>query len=684
MNKLTARQRQIIQLLLEHDGEITASALALDLRVSVRTIYREMEGLEPFLSRFQITLKKKSGKGIELEGTPEARSSLASALTESMTAHYSAEERRLVTLLLLLQANEPLKLFALAHTLKVTPQTITHDLNELEVWLHKFRLELVRRRGYGVEIGGQEEDKRKAICQLAKDHLEPSDWIAGREQQPPLKQHLLTLTGQPFVLNAEHILWSSSSGWVNELSEQAYTQLILSLSVSLQRIQQGQEVEASPASIAGSSSYMPQAQTLADQLAADTGLPISSAEVEHIAYLLHTLQLEGASPYFMYTDLHLLEQIHQLIHRVAQMTGYPLQGDKSLREGLLQHIDPALKRIREGASIRNPLLGSIRKDYGDLFLTVKEAVAGLQWDLDVPEEEIGFLTMHFGASLERLQKLQQEVRAILVCSSGIGSTQLLAMRLEKEIPQIQIIRNSSWYEAARIPEEEYDLIISTIDLPLPKERYIRLSPLLSREDLEQLMEYIRTTTLHQMNIAGTNPGNRKEQIFTVQPMDEMISLQHTLQEMVLLLERFHSYSLDSQSHELQEVLISACAKLWEAQLLKDPAVVTDLLLERERQGSLLIPDSSLALFHTRSHHILEPVVALFRFQAPLPMGDGHHMRVMLLMLAPKELPKEALEVLSEISAMLLRPELVTLMEQGSEQEIKLFLSTELLSFFKNK
>ncbi|MNC81777.1 hypothetical protein D3C75_1350170 [compost metagenome] len=54
------------------------------------------------------------------------------------------------------------------------------------------------------------------------------------------------------------------------------------------------------------------------------------------------------------------------------------------------------------------------------------------------------------------------------------------------------------------------------------------------------------------------------------------------------------------------------------------------------------------------------------------------------MLAPRKLSKESLEVLSEISAMLLNSELVKLLEERTESEIRRYLSSELLRFFENK
>ncbi len=74
---------------------------------------------------------------------------------------------------------------------------------------------------------------------------------------------------------------------------------------------------------------------------------------------------------------------------------------------------------------------------------------------------------------------------------------------------------------------------------------------------------------------------------------------------------------------------------------------------------------------------------MFRLSHGLPLHKDTPAQVkhLLLMLGPRELSKESLEVLSEISSLLLLPELVELMETGTQSEIKHFMSMELARFF---
>lgn len=116
----------------------------------------------------------------------------------------------------------------------------------------------------------------------------------------------------------------------------------------------------------------------------------------------------------------------------------------------------------------------------------------------------------------------------------------------------------------------------------------------------------------------------------------------------------------------------------------DADILLERLLERERMSSQVIPDTGLALFHTRSSHIMLSSLTLYRLREPVVLEGNTEVRVILLMLAPRRLSRESLEVLSEISAMLLNSELVKLLEERTESEIRSYLSSELLHFFENK
>lgn len=687
MRKVTARQRQIIWLLLGVSEEITAAEIAESTGVSVRTVHREMEDIELTLADFGLDLIRKSGKGIQLSGPAAGLAELRLFLREEKPAEHSSEDRKVYELCSLLEAEEPVKLFTLAHWLKVTVATVSYDLDELEPWVRKFGLQLVRRRGYGVEITGSEIDKRRAIGRLAAEHLDLSD-LVGHNPQPassPVFRILLDTVGKTNLMDVENTLWDMEWKWTAELPEIVYMEMLLGLAVTTRRIEIGRSIDNG-----GEAGYprmsdhrhITAAEQFGQRLGQALGAEIPRAEILYIAGLFDRVQESFSSAGFASGDIELMEIVYKLTESVVKRTGVPFQSDRSLREGLLEHMDPAFKRLREGTRIRNPLLGPIRKDYEYLFQIVRAAVEELELELDIPDEEIGFLVMHFGASVERLNQLRRGVRAILVCASGLSSSRLLATRLAKEMPQIEILGNISWYEAARLPAVDYDLIISTIDLPLDKDRYIKISPLLTGEEIDKLLSYIQNTTLRERE--NVPQGEYDRTASEEHSLERLKSYQGMLDETVSLLERFRFYPLDNSGITLPATISAMLDFLDGSGVVGDADILLERLLERERMASQVIPDTGLALFHARSSHILMSSLTLYRLRQPVVLDGDTEVRVILLMLAPRKLSKESLEVLSEISAMLLNSELVKLLEERTESEIRRYLSSELLRFFENK
>lgn len=678
------RQRQILELLLNRKDEITSGEIAAEIKVSTRTVHRELLELENVLAAYDVSLHKKSGIGIQIQAEPAQLETFKRSLSDIGTVEYSAEERKAWMLCSLLEADEPVKLFSLAHDLHVTVPTISSDLDDLEEWIQKSGLTLVRRRGYGVQLSGAEANKRNAICWLARKHLDDSDLFGKIASGPlhPLTGRLLAMVGKEHWMDVEQALWQMEDQWPIELSEAAYTDLLIRLSVALTRIRKGKRIA-------------PDLELFSGKEEAVLDKTVKNQMVRHLSEALHlSLPLEEASyiaelfdgdgearinRLLPQDDLGLMETVQRLIRYIEDQVGVPLSEDRSLRDGLIKHFEPALQRIREGAHIRNPLLSQIKKDYEILFGFVRQGVDEIITGLTVPDEEIGFLVMHFGASLERLKQFSRNVKAIVVCTSGIGSSKLLAIRLEKELPQIEIVGNVSWYEAARIAEEAYDLIISTVDLPLEPDQYFKLSPLLTKEETEKLRQYVQNITLKRV------PAALPEFTQGTPSLDRLRSLKAYLNEMVSLIDHFEVFPL-SNGPDLRQTLQQICEEIRKDGALERPQPIVEQLLERERYGSQVIPDTRLALFHTRSEHIRRPLLSLFRLSSALTLDPEHptQVRELLLMLGPRELSKEGLEVLSEISALLLMPDMIRMLESGTTEQIKQFISNELAGFFENK
>ncbi|RJE90386.1 PRD domain-containing protein [Paenibacillus sp. 1011MAR3C5] len=679
--KVSNRQRKILELLLSRQDDTTAEQLGQTIGISSRTVHRELQILDPVLAGYDIALVKKSGSGIKLMSDPRSLSVFQEQLRKSDTETYSPEERKVLILCQLLSLDEPIKLFSLASEVQAAIPTVSRDLEELETSLTNSGLALVRRRGYGIEITGEETDRRNFIVKLAEEYIDDFLGALSRKEIWPTTHELLKLVGHEALFSVERTLWQLDEIWVRRLREADYNRLLVRLSVAFIRIQKGHLISSAAqlSSVQLSEESKQKLNALASSLGIDE---MPDEELRYMQSLIDQAkekERRSASALLEQYGLGLAERAISLIRLMEEETGTPFHKDRTLLEGLISHLGHALERLHQGETIRNPLLAQIKNDYESLLESTIRSAAKAWQDIAVPEEEAGYLAMHFGAAIERWKLVPRQVRALLVCTSGIGSSKLLAVRIVKEVPQVELLGHYSWYEASRMPSEKYDLIISTVDLPIEQDRYIKLSPLLTKDEAERLRSHIRELPV--------SPEIADEKDDKQDAWQRLNLLNRYAMETVMILESFHVYELDGgRSPMLDGLLKDALPLMLQEDERQYTNAIANLLIQREQQGSVFIPDTSLAMFHTRSELVTKPLITLFRLQKPFLLNEQEHQFVtqFLIMLAPAGLNQISLELLSEISAMLLHPEMNQLLNEGVTEKIRSFMSRQLEIYMKSK
>ncbi|MFF2092754.1 BglG family transcription antiterminator [Paenibacillus sp. NPDC058174] len=681
------RQRRILEVLLQRK-EATANEIAEEVQISARTVHRDISEMKGLLSDYGLFLATKSGKGIAIQGSDDNLAQFHKVLAHFETVTYAPEERKTLILCRLLEAFEPIKLFSLAYEMRAAIPTISRDLDEIDPQLSKYKLELIRKRGYGVEIKGVESAKRALIEWLVREYLDESDLFdPGPISSNPwtVSRRLLHMVGKDHFLFIERILWELEEKWPRRLTESAYMRLLLKLSIAVARMRSGHWLSSRKPGKQGHGGA-------AD--AADLPPPHLQPFLDAFPWEWPAAELEAMQELFVHAMAEAVKQeenlLHQngaaaaeaadrLIHAIGEKLNMPFDQDHSLLEGLVNHLAPAMDRLSRGEAIRNPLLAQIRKDFAVLFTAIREAIDELPIAKLVPDEEIGYLAMHFGASMERLNQLKR-VRAIIVCTSGIGSSKLLAARIAKQFPRIELIGNYSWYEASRIPPMQYDLIVSTVDLPIDAGRYVKISPLLTGEETEKLRAFMGSLSVDE---DAKGEQGKPEDAGGWERMKQMNAYTSAI---IQVLEPFAVHQLHASPGPLSDVVSSMLAPLASELEPEGTGAIAKLLLEREQASSQAIAGTQLALFHTRSDYISKPILKLYRLEEPLWLGAGgeYEVRRILLMLAPLQLSRPVLEILSEISVLLLQPEFEALLEDAEADAIKLYVSQQLEAYIQSK
>jgi len=695
---LSIREIQLIEILLRHPEGLTADGLAGRLGVSARTVHRDLQPAPEFLGSRGLKLVKRAGRGVWVEGTVEAREQALESLRDMGSAVPTPEERQVSLLRTLLGAGEPVKLRALASGLKVSVGTVSRDLDGAEGWLAGSGLALVRKRGYGVEVRGVEADLRRAMSRLILENIDEAALLPRPKEpgrQPAglaadrVSDRLMGMVDEDRLRMVEDLTGAAVERLPYAIADSAFVNLSVHVALMVERLLQGEKVEVSDGIVhrLRDTVEYDHACGLARAVEEDSRVDVPEEEVAYVTMHLRGTKLsqgDALKRYFETADLELASRVKALIHYVGEQTGVTLAGDSSLYTGLLAHIERAIHRLRENMRIYNPLLSEIKEDYPALFDLVDRGMKQVFVDEEIPEEEVGFVAMHFGAALDCGQgDFPQTV--LVICAAGIGSARMLACRLEKAFPRIQQMRNTSLFELQGIDPDEFDLVVSTVPLPIPEVSYVQVRPLLSESEVERIRDHLREKSLHA-RLAQRAAFESLEVFGGGQArFDQMVE---ATQVIARLIEDFF-LGRHEAGGSVPEAVRLMCASLAERGLVLEAERLEAVLLARMELGGIGIPDTALVLFHARNDAVVRPAFSMHDFDEPLELEgmDGATMQVRrgLLMVAPPELSSVALEAISEISiAMVDRPLEREVFEDGSEARIVAVLNNMFARYLQHK
>lgn len=163
-NDFTPRMQQIVLALLKENGPVPVKQLADQIRISKRTVQRELEYIPRALKKYGLTFCSKTGTGIWLEGDREQINVLKAELEADDALDVSDRIERQKRLILEILKDKTLKkLYYYSDLFGVSEATVSSDLEAAKEWFHKYHLEIKRKPGYGVFIEGSERDFRRAL-----------------------------------------------------------------------------------------------------------------------------------------------------------------------------------------------------------------------------------------------------------------------------------------------------------------------------------------------------------------------------------------------------------------------------------------------------------------------------------------------------------------------------------------
>ncbi|MBE6180860.1 BglG family transcription antiterminator [Staphylococcus xylosus] len=674
---LSTREKEIIEMLIKYHGQyVTIYDIAQHLAVSSRTIHRELKSIESFLSTFDIELERVTKKGIQLKTTEMALNSLKHALLHENTIDLSQEEQKVIILYALIQTNTPIKQYVLAQEIGVSNQTMTKLLDDLDTELDQYQLTLQKKRGEGIQLHGAESKKRELLSQLMVNNLNSTSVYSVIENHfvyQSINQSQLAMVDMDKIFQIERILMDHLGQLPYSLTESSYLTLTVHIVLSIERMLNNQYVALNDDiynSVKDSFEHEV-AQALALHLEHIYGVQFNQAEVTFITIHLRGAKRKESAEVFK--DSKDESKVEKFIHSVSHFSQQSFKDFKTLSEGLKLHIIPAINRLNANIETYNPLTEMIQHKYPRLFESVHRALLQTWPNFNFPDSEIAFIVLHFGGALQNQNSAFYNV--LVVCSSGIGTSRLLATRLQQTFSDIQKTTQASVGDLNDIDATQFDAIISTVDLDIALP-YITVNPLLPDADVNHVSAFLNTH--HKQPKIQTYETNNSN---ILNPEEKLTYIRKGL-------EIIDSVNVDYTSVSNWTTYLTNT--LLEHQIITEGQSFAELIKQHmDRQGFVLAP-YPIAIPHLKSEIIKKPFILITILNEPILLNsnqnDNLSVRYLLSMFVPpddtmaqlvSDISGKLVEHLDNIDGFMEQPEqLQTLLKQSYLMQLQKLLNME--------
>lgn len=400
---------------------------------------------------------------------------------------YSETERISIIIMLLLQHNDDLSLNHFTYVLKVSKNTLLNDLKKVQKTIGEIgSVELYNNRQRGYFLVGSEYEKRKLIVYIVNQVLKILD---GEE----LLIHINCMNRE-VLSNLKKDLIECECRLKLNFTDDIIRSLPFILYMNILRIQKGKRIEALPEGyqhIFGTNEY---------NIAQDIFKKYRVEDVLEIQFLVSLFQISNISLFVIDEESSnmLMHTANEVINKFENLIQLKIKDKENLLEALIQHLRPAIYRLKYGYHVDNSIQDLIMSQHGYLHEIVRRSISPIEDFIKkpFPDEELAYLTILFGGWLTKegaLKNVENKKRAIVVCTNGISISNYLFNNLRELFPEFTFIETLSFREF-NSTEIIYDIVFTTIPLTTEKLQFF-VKPVMD----EVTMRNLRNKVFNQLN-----------------------------------------------------------------------------------------------------------------------------------------------------------------------------------------
>lgn len=509
--KVDTRTIKLCMKLLSMNQEVSLEQLASSFDVSVRTIRNDISRLNNFLEMNCLPVTTLNLGYVSL--IVDKRSQIFERLDNLNFYEYrlDGDERKIVILLVLLVSDKHIIMDHVAEIMSVSRTTIVKDFYSLTSIFTSIRnhIESIPAKGFKL-VGLTLRQKMEIFTDLL---LNETDLVIRFFNQERAKS-MIKISGYQIdeVLHIlEQIVLDVQKTTNQYLTKQSNIYLIYYLLYSLINSLSNESVYQK--SITSTEKYSVFEVELIDRIENELCININCSFVYYRTF--NKLKfIQGTSNHKNIVQTQVVTSV--FIENVSSSLGVDLTHDYILFENLANHIS---------SIIDNPISES--EEYDTLFETMEE-FNNKNFDIEdaiheniylftehinrrFSELEVLFILIYIASALERKKNDINDIKMLVVCNSGVGTSQLIRNRIKQTFNLIYCEVVTSYLYKEFLDYNDVDLIVSTVEMEFEEVPYVIVSPALLNEEIieiAQKMDIIKFQKLRESRPLIEDDNNR--------------------------------------------------------------------------------------------------------------------------------------------------------------------------------
>lgn len=449
---IETRIKEIFDFLTSDYGFHTSQEIGDNLELSSKTIQKEIGILNSYIKDKGAIVESEIGKGYRFKIYNEDMFKEFLKHDWFKYAYFHQEnpnkEFRIESILkLLLFSNSYIKQQELADMFYVSLSQINKDIKKVRKLLSEYNIKLISKPYYGMKISGDEKAIRLAIRNEIGEDAE----IFAKDEDEELFYKIQDIISNIKFPESYYLPYAN------------FKNLVIHIYISILRIRDAKFIKISEDISNKVITYdeFNIAKIVVDELSKNLDVEFPRDE---ILYLTMHLITKNAVTNYEKVSPEVSSLAQKMIDEVYKVTKYDFRSNIDLFFALSLHLGPLIERLRYDLPMKNPILDDIKNNQvAFMIATISSKSIRDIYKKDIPEDEIGYLALHFASAME--SPLNEKRDILVVCGSGNSSAQIMKAQIEKKYKdQINKLTLIDLNNIDKVELDSFDFIVSSVDI----------------------------------------------------------------------------------------------------------------------------------------------------------------------------------------------------------------------------